>query len=59
MRPPLDGRQVMDHLALEPGPKVGEALEFLMEIRMERGPIPESEAYALLDEWASEHGATA
>jgi poly(A) polymerase len=59
LRPPLDGKQVMDHLSLEPGPKVGEALEFLMEIRMERGPIPETEAYALLDQWASEHGVTA
>jgi poly(A) polymerase len=54
LRPPLDGRQVMDHLGLEPGPKVGEALEFLMELRMERGPIPDDEAYALLDAWAKE-----
>ncbi|MGH2539681.1 MAG: CCA tRNA nucleotidyltransferase [Actinomycetota bacterium] len=52
LRPPLDGKQVMDHLGIEPGPKVGEALEFLMELRMERGPIPEDEAYALLDDWA-------
>ena len=52
LRPPLDGKQVMTHLGIEPGPRVGEALEFLMELRMERGPIPEDEAYALLDEWA-------
>ena len=44
----------MDHLGLDPGPRVGEALEFLMELRMERGPIPEDEAYALLDDWAKE-----
>jgi hypothetical protein len=31
---------------------VGEALAFLMELRLERGPIPEDEAYDLLDEWA-------
>ncbi len=53
LRPPLDGKQVMDHLGLDPGPAVGEALEFLMELRMERGPIPEDEAYELLDEWAT------
>jgi poly(A) polymerase len=53
LRPPLDGKQVMAHLGLQPGPYVGEALDHLMELRMERGPIPEHEAYALLDEWAS------
>jgi len=52
IRPPLDGREVMDHLGLRPGPIVGEALRYLLEERMERGPIPKDEAYGLLDEWA-------
>ena len=56
MRPPLDGRQVMEHLGLEPGPQVGEALAYLMEVRMERGPIPQDEAFALIDAWAKEQG---
>ncbi len=56
MRPPLDGRQVMDRLGLEPGPDVGEALAYLMEIRLERGPIPQDEAFALLDTWAKGRG---
>jgi poly(A) polymerase len=56
MRPPLDGRQVIERLGLEPGPVVGEALAFLMEIRMDRGEIPEEEAYELLDAWARERG---
>jgi poly(A) polymerase len=56
MRPPLDGRQVMERLGLEPGPLVGEALAFLMEVRMERGEIPDEEAYELLDGWAKERG---
>jgi poly(A) polymerase len=56
MRPPLDGRQVMDRLGIEPGPIVGEALAYLMEVRMERGEIPEEEAYGLLDAWADERG---
>jgi poly(A) polymerase len=56
MRPTLDGRQVMERLGLEPGPVVGEALAFLMEIRMERGEVPEDEAYELLEAWAKERG---
>lgn len=54
MRPPLDGTQVMAHLGVEPGRIVGEALNHLMELRLERGPIDENEAYALLDVWAAE-----
>jgi poly(A) polymerase len=58
MRPPLDGRQVMDRHGMPPGPLVGDALAFLMEVRMERGPVPEDEAYELLDAWAKEQGVT-
>ena len=54
MRPPLDGKQVMDHLGLPPGPDVGRALEHLMEARLEGGPIDEEKAYRLLDAWAAE-----
>jgi poly(A) polymerase len=57
MRPPLDGRQVMEHLGVPPGPIVGEALAYLFEVRMERGPIPEDEAFALLDAWARDRAA--
>lgn len=56
MRPPLDGRQVMERLGIPPGPLVGEALAFLMEVRMERGEIPEDEASRLLEAWAEERG---
>jgi poly(A) polymerase len=51
LRPSLDGRQVMEILGLEPGPEVGEALAYLMELRIERGPIPEDEAAELLRAW--------
>jgi poly(A) polymerase len=56
LRPPLDGLQVMEHLDLAPGPVVGEALAYLMELRIERGPIEEAEAFRLLDAWAAERG---
>jgi poly(A) polymerase len=58
MRPPLDGRQVMERLGIGPGPVVGEALAYLMEVRMERGPVPEDEAHELLEAWAKERGIT-
>lgn len=51
LRPPLDGNQVMAHLGIPPGRLVGEALEYLMEQRLDRGPIEDAEAYRLLDEW--------
>jgi poly(A) polymerase len=56
IRPPLDGNEVMQHLGLPPGPLVGEALGFLLEERLERGPIGKDEAYELLDDWAKKRG---
>jgi poly(A) polymerase len=53
MRPPLNGAQVMEHLGIEPGRIVGEALDYLMDLRLERGPIEESEAFELLDAWVA------
>ena len=58
IRPPLDGNEVMEHLGVKPGPVIGEALKFLLEERMERGPIAKDEAYGLLDAWARERGLT-
>ncbi|HEX6131456.1 MAG TPA: CCA tRNA nucleotidyltransferase [Actinomycetota bacterium] len=58
LRPALDGRQVMAHLGLPPGPAVGDALDHLLELRLERGPMSEDDAYAELDAWAKEQGLT-
>jgi poly(A) polymerase len=54
IRPPLDGRQVMEHLGVKPGRIVGEALDFLLEARLDEGPMSEAEAYERLDAWAAE-----
>lgn len=51
LRPALDGRRVMAHLGIAPGPAVGEAIHFLMEIRLDEGEISEDEACNRLDEW--------
>ena len=56
IRPDLDGRQVMDHLGIEPGRTVGEALDFLLELRLDEGPLGEEEAYRRLDAWWSSRG---
>ncbi len=51
IKPDLNGVQVMEHLGIPPGREVGEALAFLLELRMDRGPLSEDEAYRQLDEW--------
>ena len=53
-RPALDGSEVMSLLALPPGPMVGRAMKFLMEIRREEGEITKAEATHRLREWWSE-----
>ena len=53
IRPDLDGRQVMEHLGVRPGPVVGQALDFLLELRLDEGPLGEEEAYRRLDAWWS------
>lgn len=56
IKPPLDGNEIMAHLGIPPGPIVGEARVFLLDERLERGPIQKEEAYRLLDGWAKDRG---
>ena len=51
LRPDLDGKQVMEHLGISPGREVGEALDFLLELRLDEGPLGEQDAYERLDAW--------
>lgn len=56
IRPDVDGFDVMAFLGVGPGPVVGKALKHMLEIRLEQGPIPRSDAYALLEKWAADNG---
>jgi poly(A) polymerase len=51
IRPDLDGKAVMAHLGIKPGPLVGRALAYLLELRLEEGPHSSEEATRLLDAW--------
>ena len=51
IRPDLDGGQIMAELGVAPGPVVGEAYRFLMDLRMEKGPIGEDLARQALRSW--------
>ena len=51
LRPEMDGIAVMQHLSLAPGRAVGEAMEFLMEIRLEEGLLGDDEIRRRLDAW--------
>jgi poly(A) polymerase len=54
LRPPIDGNDVMAHLGLTPGPRVGAAMRMLLERRIDDGPYSPEEAYELLDQWVAD-----
>ncbi|MDP9075506.1 MAG: CCA tRNA nucleotidyltransferase [Actinomycetota bacterium] len=54
LRPDLDGTEVMALLQIPPSPAVGRALDFLLELRLEEGPLTKPEAEARLLAWWSE-----
>lgn len=56
IRPELDGTQVMAYLGVEPGPLIGEAQRFLLDVRLDEGLVGEDEIYKRLDQWARERG---
>ncbi|WP_284982764.1 CCA tRNA nucleotidyltransferase [Arthrobacter sp. efr-133-TYG-118] len=51
IRPDLDGARIMALLGLKPGPVVGRAYKFLLEERMENGPLSQEEAESKLLAW--------
>ncbi|HEX2239697.1 MAG TPA: CCA tRNA nucleotidyltransferase [Actinomycetota bacterium] len=58
IRPELDGNEVMKLLGIGPGPLVGEALAYLLEIRLDEGEIGKDAARERLAEWARAKGLT-
>jgi poly(A) polymerase len=56
MRPDLDGNQIMEILDLKPGRAVGEARAFLMDLRLDEGPLGEEEAAERLRAWWAARG---
>ncbi|MFF2185150.1 CCA tRNA nucleotidyltransferase [Streptomyces sp. NPDC058155] len=51
IRPDLDGNQIMETLGVGPGPVIGAAYKFLLELRLENGPMGRDEAVSALKEW--------
>jgi len=48
----------MERLGLAPGREVGRALDFLLELRLEEGPLGAEEAGRRLDAWWAEQQAS-
>lgn len=51
IRPDLDGNQIMEILGIPAGREVGEAYKFLLELRLDNGPMSYEDAKAALLEW--------
>jgi poly(A) polymerase len=51
IRPDLDGNRIMEVLGIGPGPEVGRAYRWLLELRLENGPMEQADAEAALQEW--------
>ncbi|MFJ2771549.1 CCA tRNA nucleotidyltransferase [Streptomyces sp. NPDC087300] len=56
IRPDLDGNDIMEVLGVSPGPVIGKAYKFLLELRLENGPMERDAAVAALKEWWAEQG---
>jgi len=56
IRPALDGNQIMAVLGIGPGRDVGAAYRFLLEARMDHGPMSAEQAEALLRDWWAARG---
>ena len=57
VRPDLDGNEIMEILGIPAGPQVGQAWQYLKELRLDRGPLPRDEAVEELLKWWNAKGA--
>jgi poly(A) polymerase len=51
IRPDLSGADIMRILGISEGPAVGRAYRYLLDVRLDRGPLPPDEAAQLLTAW--------
>lgn len=56
IRPDLDGNDIMEILGVPPGPVIGKAYRYLLELRLENGPMAHDEAVEALKEWWAGQG---
>jgi poly(A) polymerase len=56
IRPELDGDEIMSVLGLKPGPLVGKAWNYLLELRLEQGSLGKERVTAELLRWAAREG---
>jgi poly(A) polymerase len=56
IRPELDGNEIMRILGVPPGPVVGQAYDFLLELRLERGELGRERVTQELLRWAAAAG---
>ena len=58
LRPDLDGNAIIALLGVPPGPVIGEAYRYLLELRIEHGPLGEDRARAELLRWWADRAPT-
>jgi poly(A) polymerase len=56
IRPELDGNEIQRVLGVGPGPIVGKAYKFLLDLRLDKGLLGKEAATEALLEWARENG---
>ncbi|MFB9883852.1 CCA tRNA nucleotidyltransferase [Planobispora siamensis] len=56
IRPELDGNEIQEILGVPPGPVIGRAYKFLLDMRMDEGVIGKEAATEALRAWARESG---
>jgi poly(A) polymerase len=51
IRPDLDGNQIMEILELPAGPMVGKAYKYMLDVRLDEGPMSYDQAVDHLKTW--------
>ncbi len=59
LRPELDGNEIMRILGVPPGPVVGKAYSYLLELRINQGELGRERVTQLLLDWAAAEGISA